>query len=132
MAPDARRSPAALTQCVGAQHFFALAHFLKATPAQQHCCDNGVSNMMMSAVIAVALGIVPVTDNGPPQLVRFDQSEIARQIGRYSLSLRKDGKTRVSGFDRLGRAYDLTLDASGHVDGSVGDMIVTFDVADAA
>ena len=66
--------------------------------------------MMMSAVVAVALGLTPVKDSASPQLVTFDEAQIARQVGRYRQFTGKDGKTHLRGFDRLGRAYDLAID----------------------
>lgn len=85
--------------------------------------------MMMSAVVAVALGLVPVKESSAPQLVTVDD-KLTSQIGRYRQSVGKDGKTHIRGFDRLGRAYDLAIDGKGHVFGEVGNWEVTFDVAD--
>lgn len=87
--------------------------------------------MMMSAVVAVALGLTPVTESKSPQLVQVDD-RIAAKVGRYKQFTGKDGKTHVRGFDRLGRAYDLAIDSKGHVQGDVGNWYVTFDVRDAA
>lgn len=88
--------------------------------------------MMMSAVVAVALGLTPVKDSASPQVVTFDEAQIARQIGRYKQFTGKDGTTHVRGFDQLGRAYDLAIDSNGHVTGEAGSWYVTFDVKDAA
>jgi len=87
--------------------------------------------MIISAVVAVALGLTPVKESGAPQLVRIDD-RTAAAIGRYQQFTGKDGKTHVRGFDRLGRAYDLAIDSKGHVEGEVGDWHVTYDVSDAA
>ena len=88
--------------------------------------------MIMSAVVAVALGLTPVKESDSPQVVTFDEAQIAPQIGRYQQFTGKDGKTHVRGFDRLGRAYDLAIDSNGHVTGEAGNWYVTFDVRDAA
>ncbi len=85
--------------------------------------------MMMSAVVAVAVGLTPVKESRTPQLVNVND-EVTAQIGRFSQSVGRDGKTHVRGFDRLGRAYDLAIDGKGHVSGEVGNWEVTFDVAD--
>lgn len=88
--------------------------------------------MMISAIVAVALGVAPVNESKLPQLVTIDETKIASQIGRYKQSAGKDGKMHVRGYDRLGRAYDLAIDSNGHVSGEVGNLYVTFDVADPA
>ena len=88
--------------------------------------------MLISTIVAVALGVTPVQESKAPQLVQVDEARIAAQVGRYKQSQGKDGKTHVRGFDRLGRPYDLAIDANGHVDGRVGNWNVTFDVHDPA
>jgi len=88
--------------------------------------------MIMSAVLAVALGLAPVKDSGSPQLVRFNEADVASQVGRYRQFTGKDGKTHLRGFDRLGRAYDIAVDANGHVEGEVGEWHVSYDVTDPA
>ncbi|HSQ98840.1 MAG TPA: hypothetical protein VLM36_02880 [Sphingomicrobium sp.] len=88
--------------------------------------------MLISAIVAVALGLPPVKDSSATQIVRFDQTRIAADVGRYTQTVGKDGKTRVRGVDRRGRPYDLTLDSNGHVEGEAGMLHVTFNVAEAA
>ncbi len=88
--------------------------------------------MLISAIVAVALGVVPVNESKVPQLVQVDEAKIADQIGRYRQFQGRDGKTHVRGFDRLGQWYDLAIDSKGHVAGEVGNLYVTFDVADPA
>ncbi len=88
--------------------------------------------MLLSTVVAVAVGVAPIKEVGTPQLVHVDEARIAAQVGRFTQSLGKNGTTHVRGFDRLGRAYDLAIDSKGHVQGQVGDWNVTFDVRDAA
>lgn len=84
--------------------------------------------MIISAVVAVALGVAPVKDGASAQFIAVDEATIARQIGRYETYISKDGLTHVRGFDRQGRAYDLSIDSKGHVEGSAGNWDVSFDV----
>jgi hypothetical protein len=88
--------------------------------------------MIIGTVVAVALGLAPMNESKTPQLVRVDEAKIAAQVGQYRQELGRDGKTHIRGVDRLGREYDLTLDANGHVQGEVGIWYVSFDVKDAA
>ena len=88
--------------------------------------------MLISTIVAVAVGLTPVKDLGSPQLLQVDESRIAKQVGRFTQSAGKNGSTKVRGFDRLGRSYELAIDSKGHVEGQVGDWSVTFDVKDAA
>jgi len=89
--------------------------------------------MIISAIVAVAVGMMPINASSQaPQTVRFDQTKIARQVGPYAQTVRKDGSTEVRGFDRLGRGYDLNISANGHVTGHVGDWDISFDVTEAA
>ena len=87
--------------------------------------------MIISAVLAVALGLTPVKDSAAPQFVVVDD-KVAAQVGRYMQTVGKDGRTHVRGFDRLGRAYEIAIDSKGHVEGQVGDWYVTYDISDAA
>ena len=87
--------------------------------------------MMMSTVLAVALGLTPVEENGRPQVVQVS-AEAAQQIGAYSQTVDRRGLTHVRGFDRLGREYELTLAGKGNVDGTVGPWSVRFHVSEAS
>ena len=88
--------------------------------------------MMMNAVLAVALGLTPVNPNGAPQTVRVNDSMIA-QIGGYTQSIDKNGRTHLIGVDRrTGSPYDVAVDANGDVRGTVGPWDVSFKVKDAS
>ena len=88
--------------------------------------------MIITTVVAVALGLAPIKESKAPQLVQIDEAKIAAQIGRYTQEIGRDGKTHVRGCDRLGRTYDLAIDSKGHVQGDVGAWYVTFEVKEAA
>lgn len=84
--------------------------------------------MMMSTVIAVALGIAPVNQGGSPAPVNGDYSS---EVGRFSQVVDRRGMTHLRGFDRRsGAPFDLALDKSGNVEGTVGDWVVNLHVAD--
>jgi len=85
--------------------------------------------MLMSAVLAVALGLTPTVETEAPQLVQVD-AETIRDIGRYKQTIAKDGKTHLIGWDPMGRHYNISIDANGHVRGEVGDHVVSFDVSE--
>ncbi len=85
--------------------------------------------MIISAVLTVALGLTPVRETNEPQVINFDEARLSAQLGSYQQTVRDDGSVQVSGFDRSGRAYKLTISTSGHVTGEVGDWDVTFDCA---
>ena len=82
--------------------------------------------MLISTIVAVALGVAPVKQDGT---VRGDYSAL---VGRFSERVDRDGTTHVSGFNRLtGTAYALALDKEGNVEARVGDSIIAFHVQDA-
>ena len=85
--------------------------------------------MLMSAVLAVAFGLTPVTESKSPQLIQVDAATL-KDVGRYKQYVGKDGKTHLRGFDPMGRHYESAIDSNGHVDGNVGERVVSFDVAD--
>jgi hypothetical protein len=87
--------------------------------------------MMMSTILAVALGMAPVKEDGRPQLVQVDP-QTEQMVGRYSQTIDRRGRTHVRGSDRLGREYELTLDGRGNVDGTVGPWSVSFHVSEAS
>jgi hypothetical protein len=82
--------------------------------------------MLMSTVVAVALGLAPVSQDGS---VNGDYSAA---VGRYSQTIDAQGKTHARGFSRqTGAPYDVAMDKDGNVEAQVGDWIVTFRVRDA-
>lgn len=87
--------------------------------------------MIISTVVAVALGLIPVKESKSPQLVQPDD-KVAAQIGRYEQFIGRDRRTHIRGYDRLGRSYDIAIDSKGHVDGEVGEWLVSFDASDPA
>ena len=81
--------------------------------------------ILMSTVIAVALGLAPVKRDGS---VVGDYSAV---VGRYSQTSER-GTIYARGFDRLtGAPYDVVMDKDGYVEAEVGDWTVTFRVQDA-
>lgn len=86
--------------------------------------------MLMTTVVAVALGFAPVQEDGSVQQASDNYSNM---VGRYSQTIERDGKTHLRGFNRLaGTPYELIVDRNGHVEGTVGDWYVTFQLKDAA
>ena len=82
--------------------------------------------MLMSTVVAVALGLAPVKQDGS---VTGDYSHV---VGRYSQTVDSLGKIHARGFNRFtGAPYDVAMDKNGNVEAEVGDWIVTFRVRDA-
>jgi hypothetical protein len=85
--------------------------------------------MLMTTIVAVALGFAPVGKDGS---VRPASDDYAGMVGPYSQTVGRDGKTHVRGFNRLtGAGYDLTIDGDGNVAGTVGAWDVAFRVAHA-
>jgi|KBSMisStandDraft_5_1062788.scaffolds.fasta_scaffold1177571_1 hypothetical protein len=83
--------------------------------------------MLISTVVAVALGVAPIKQDAPTQIVSGDYSG---RIGRYSQSVDGGGATHIIGRDRNGAPYELTIDRNGNVEGSVANHVVNFHVQD--
>ncbi len=83
--------------------------------------------MLISTVIAVALGVAPVTSDR--QTVSGDYSD---KIGRYSQFVDSRGTTHLKGYDRNGHGYELTIDRRGFVEAAIGERTVSFRVSEAA
>lgn len=83
--------------------------------------------MLISTVIAVALGVAPITSDR--QIVSGDYSD---KIGRYSQFVDSRGTTHLKGYDRNGHGYELTIDRRGFVEAAVGERTVSFQARDAA
>jgi hypothetical protein len=88
--------------------------------------------MIMNAVLAVALGLVPVKSGQEVQVIHFNPSDYAG-IGRYDQSTDRSGTTHLRGFDRVtGRPFDIAVASDGRVEGTVGETCVTFSVSEGA
>ena len=84
--------------------------------------------MIMTTVVAVALGLAPVKD-GSAQIV---SGNYATAVGSYSQTVDRQGRTHLRGFNRFnGAPYEITVDKDGKVEGTVGDYVVSFRVAEA-
>jgi hypothetical protein len=89
--------------------------------------------MLMNAVLAVALGLAPVKPGLEVQVIHYKTTDYAGLIGRYSQSTDSRGSTHLRGFDRLtGKPFDITVARDGRVEGTVGDMYLTFAVSEGA
>jgi hypothetical protein len=79
---------------------------------------------MMTTVVAVALGLTPVGQDGVVQPISADQE---RMIGRLSETTDDTGTTHLTGINRnTGEQFYLTVNPYGRVEGSVGNWAVTF------
>ena len=85
--------------------------------------------MLMSTVVAVALGLVPVGSD--PAIVTAD-TDFSSSIGRYTQRVDHRGTTYLRGADANGRSYELVMDRNGNVEASIGERIVTFRVSQTA
>ena len=84
--------------------------------------------MVISTIVAVALGLTPLQNDGSAALIRGDYSA---KVGQYSQFTDRRGTTYVKGNDRRGVAYTLVMDKHGYVEGQVGESQVSFRVQEA-
>ena len=85
--------------------------------------------MMMDAVLAVALGLVPV-ESPSPVTVHVSPGQ---RVGAYTQKVDRSGKTHLGGIDpRSGQRFYVTISKSGDVKGWIGQRYVTFHAAPAA
>ena len=81
---------------------------------------------MMTTIIGVALGLTPVPADGAVVPISTQHEE---RIGRFSETTDDTGTTHLTGFDRnTGRAFHITVNPYGRVEGTVGDWEVSFQV----
>ena len=85
--------------------------------------------MLISTVVAVALGVAPIDQASPTGVVAGDFSS---QIGRFSQTVDRRGTTHVRGTDRHGASYEIVVDRHGYVEANIGDRVVTFQAQDAS
>ena len=84
--------------------------------------------MLISTVIAVALGIAPVKDDS----IQIVSGDYSGRVGRYVERVDRNGNRHINGYSPVGRtSYDLIVHRNGQVEGSVGARAVTFHVRDA-
>jgi len=84
--------------------------------------------MMMTTVVAVALGLAPINESSASQTVSGDYSAA---VGRYSQTVDRRGTNHVRGVDSHGVSYELVLDKRGYVEATVGERAVSFRVQEA-
>lgn len=80
--------------------------------------------MIIATVIAVALGITPIKEDGASQTVagQFDNL-----VGRYTQTTDSRGVIRIRGVQpRTGVSYVLTIDRTGFVHADIGEREVEF------
>ena len=80
-----------------------------------------------STIVAVALGLTPVTDGQ----VIHDSAAVTRQVGHFAERTDSRGVRHLRGFDAYGRPYHATVDQAGRVEATIGGLVVEFTVADA-
>jgi hypothetical protein len=85
--------------------------------------------MLMSTVVAVALGLTPTQQSSSAQIVSGDYSA---EVGQFTQYVDSRGTTHLSGRDRRGIAYDLVMDRHGYVEADVGEQVVNFRVQEAS
>jgi len=85
--------------------------------------------MLMSTVVAVAIGVAPLKQGSAAETVAGD---LSNQIGTFSQRVDRRGTTHIRGTDRRGSSYEITLDRRGNVEANIGDSVVTFRVQDAS
>lgn len=89
--------------------------------------------MIMNAVLAVALGLTPVQPGKPVQVFQYKPQDYAGLIGRYHQRVDARGVIHLRGFDRLtAKPFDLAVAKDGKVEGTVGEMYLTFTVREQA
>ena len=85
--------------------------------------------MMMDAVLAIALGVVPV--ESPAPITVHVGPEL--RVSGYTQRVDRSGKTHLGGIDpRSGQRFYVTVTRSGDVKGWIGERYVTFHAAPAS
>ena len=83
---------------------------------------------MIDAILAIALGLVPVQDNSAAVTVRVPAEKMVRG---YSQRVDKAGRIHLRGsHPRTGQRYYVTVTKSGEVEGTVGIREVRFQASE--
>ena len=86
--------------------------------------------MIITTVIAVALGLAPIDARQPETVVTGDYDGA---VGRYSQRVDGHGVIHLRGFHpQTGALYEMTINPTGTVDGDVGEHEIHFNVRSAA
>jgi hypothetical protein len=86
--------------------------------------------MLMTTVVAVALGYAPIQQDGS---VAPSRDNYASMVGAFTQSIDRSGTTHLRGYSRFtGAPYDLKVRTDGKVEGDVGNFYVTFNVKEVA
>lgn len=86
--------------------------------------------MMMDAVLAVALGLVPVQDSATAVTVHVSPASL---VTGYSQEVDSAGRIHLRGFHpRNGQRYHVTVSKTGEVEGEVGARVVRFHASPAS
>lgn len=84
--------------------------------------------MLMSTVLAVALGLAPVKEEPAVQIVPVSVSKL---VGSYAQRVDRAGTVHLTGFDRVsGRYFRISVEKDGDVSGKIGEQLVSFHVAE--
>ncbi len=84
---------------------------------------------MIDAVLAVALGLVPVPDGSEAVRVHISPEQAVKA---YTRKVDASGKTHLGGVDPLsGHRFYVTISKAGLVKGWIGERYVTFRAAPA-
>lgn len=82
--------------------------------------------IVTTTIIAVALGMTPVDESRPSDIVTGNYDHL---VGRYSERVDSTGTNHIRGFDpRNGNPYDVFIKASGQVEARIGGTIYNFRV----
>jgi hypothetical protein len=87
--------------------------------------------MIISAVVAVALGAAPI-QVGPKGAIYAAGQNMSDLVRDYRQSTDRRGTIHVEGHDLKGRPFELTIDRKGYVEGSVGFWDIAFHAAEAS
>jgi hypothetical protein len=83
--------------------------------------------MLMTTVVAVALGLTPVKDDSLHRI----SGDYSKAVGQYSQTVDRNGAVHLKGYSpAAGTTYDVTVHKNGDVEGSVGAWAVTFHVSE--
>lgn len=85
--------------------------------------------MLMTTVVAVALGFAAVNRDGS---VQATSDNYASLVGPIAERIDSDGTRHLRGFNRIsGASYEVVVDKDGNVEATIGEQSITFHVRQA-